>query len=99
MRRVPAYCVHGEVRDTMGSLVSQAAIAVEQGSWSSGVLNEGGRFLLTGLPSGSYTILIRDRPQLGRVLARRIVHVGAANMDGLVITIAPGFRSPNPPAG
>jgi hypothetical protein len=92
MRRVPTYCVHGEVRDTQGSLLSQAAIAVEQGSWSSAVLNEGGRFLLTGLASGSYTILILDRPQLGRVLARRIVHVRAANLDGLVINVASSFR-------
>lgn len=98
LHRVPAYCVHGEVRDARGSLVSQAAIAVEQGSWSSTVLNEGGRFLLTSLPSGSYTILILDRPQLGRILARRIVHVGTANIDGLVIIIASSFRPPNPAA-
>jgi hypothetical protein len=92
MRRVPTYCVHGEVRDAQVSLLSQAAIAVERGSWSSAVLNEGGRFLLTCLAPGSYTILILDRPQLGRVLARRIVHVGAANIDSLVITIASSFR-------
>ena len=92
MRRVPTYCVHGEIRDARGSLLSHAAIAVEQGPWSSAVLNEGGRFLLTGLASGSYTILILDRPQLGRVLARRIVHVRAANIDSLVINIASSFR-------
>ena len=92
MRRVPTYCVHGEVRNAQGSLLTQVAIAVEQDSWTSAALNEGGRFLLTGLASGSYTILILDRPQLGRVLARRIVHVRAANIDSLVINIASSFR-------
>ena len=73
--------------------MSQAAIRVEQGSWSSGVISEGGRFLLTHLPSGSYTIVIRDKPQgFGNVLARQTVKVSAANIDGLVITI--GSSSP-----
>ena len=98
MRRVPAYCVRGEVRDITGSLVSQAAIAIEQGTWSAGVLSEGGRFLLTSLPPGAYTILVRDRPQFGRVLARRIVNVRAANVDGLVIAVGPSLQSPSPPA-
>ena len=94
MRRVPAYCVRGEVRDAGGALMSQAAIAVEQGSWSATVFNEGGRFLLTGLPSGSYTIRISDRPQLGRVLARQTVKIGVASIDGLVITIGSSVRPP-----
>lgn len=91
IRLVPAYCVYGEVRDTIGSLVSSATVAVEQGSWPAQVLNEGGRFLLTGLPSGSYMILIQEEPHLGRVFARRIVNVGAADTDGLVITVTTSF--------
>jgi hypothetical protein len=96
MRRVPAYCVHGEVRDAEGSLVSHAVIGVEQGSWSAGVLNEGGRFLLTSLPSGAYSILIFDWPQLGRVLVRRTFKIGAANIDGLVVTIGSSAWPPSP---
>ena len=87
MRRVPAYCVRGEVRDHTGRLRSDLAIGLEQGSWSAGVFNEAGRFLLTNLPSGSYTLVIRERPQLGRVLLRRAIHVGASNIVGLVIAV------------
>jgi Carboxypeptidase regulatory-like domain len=92
MRRVPAYCVRGEVRDHRGALLSDAAIALEADSWSAGVLSEGGRFLLTHLPSGSYTVVVRDRPQVGCVLVRRVIHVGAANIAGLVITVPSGLR-------
>ena len=90
MRRMPAYCVRGEVRDQLGALLSNVAIALETESWSAGVLNEGGRFLLTSLPPGAYTVVISDRPQLGRVLVRREIHVLAENIAGLVITVSEG---------
>jgi len=93
MRRVPAYCVRGEVRDDRGALLSDVAIALEGDSWSAGVLNEGGRFLLTNLPAGSYTLVISDRPRLGRVLARRVIAVVASNMAGIVITAPSGSGS------
>jgi hypothetical protein len=88
MRRVPAYCVRGEVRDGRGVLLGDVGIALAQESWSAGVLNEGGRFLLTGLPAGSYTVLISDRPKPGRVLARRVIHVSARSTVPIVITVA-----------
>jgi hypothetical protein len=77
MRRVRAYCLRGEVRDGNGALRADVAVGVETDSWSAGVITEGGRFLLTSLPAGIYTIVIRDRPQLGRVLARRVIRVPA----------------------
>lgn len=87
MRRVRAYCVRGEVRDENGVLMTDVAVAVEADSWSAGVLTEGGRFLLTSLPAGTYTIVISNRPQLGRILARRVIRVGVGNPPDLVIRV------------
>lgn len=87
LRRVPAYCVRGEVRDGAGRLRGDVALSVSADSWSAAVLNEGGRFLLTSLPAGVYTLTVRDHPQLGRELARRAIHVKASNVAAQVIII------------
>jgi len=86
MRRVRAYCLRGEVRDGNGALRADVAVGVETDSWSAGVITEGGRFLLTSLPADTYTIVIRNRPQLGHVLARRVIRVPAGTPP-LVIRI------------
>ncbi len=87
LRRVPAYCVRGEVRDSNGVLRADVALTLEADSWSAGVINDGGRFLLTNLPPGSYTVAVHDRPKPGRVLARRVIRVGARNVLDIVIRI------------
>jgi hypothetical protein len=87
MRRVPAYCVRGELRGFLGTLPKDVVVTIERDSWSASVIVDGGRFLLTSLPAGSYTIVVHDQRQLGRVLARRVVAVTTANVTGVVITV------------
>jgi len=87
MRRVRAYCLRGEVRDGNGVLMTDVAVTLETDSWSSGVITEGGRFLLNSLPAGIYTIVISDHPKLGRVLARRVIRVTAGTPLDLVIRV------------
>lgn len=87
MRRARAYCLRGQVRDGNGVLMTNVAVALETDSWSSGVITEGGRFLLTSLPAGIYTIVISDHPKLGRVLARRVIRVTAGTPLDLVIRV------------
>ncbi len=88
LRRVAAYCVPGEIRDAKGRLREDVAISIARDSQGSGaVINEGGRFLLTALPPGAYTLTVQDHPQLGRILARRVIHVRSSNLAGQVIII------------
>jgi hypothetical protein len=87
LRRVPAFCVRGEVRDRTGALRPDYAIGLEMDGSSTGVLSEGGRFLLTNLPMGSYTVAIFDKPQMGSVVMRKVVQVEKANINRLVITL------------
>lgn len=87
---VPAFCVRGEVRDSKGVLMPGAAISVvaPEGGFAAGVLNEGGRFLLTRLPAGVYRIEVRDTPGLlGRLLVSRAVEVRGANVNGVVVRV------------
>ena len=89
LRRVPAYCVRGEVRDSRGALASGVHIVLEMPSGSGGVFNDGGRFLLAGLPAGNYTVLAfppgqgRDRPPL----AFRQFRITNHNVNKLVIVL------------
>jgi hypothetical protein len=87
VRRVRAYCVRGEIRDGNGVLMADVAIALEADSWSAGIINEGGRFLLTNLPAGSYTVVVSDRPKPGHILARQVIRVATGNIAGLVIRV------------
>lgn len=87
MRYHRSHCVRGEVRDGNGALMADAAVGLEADSWSTGVINEGGRFLLTSLPEGTYTIVISDRPKLGRILARRVIRVTAGSSRDIVIRV------------
>ena len=76
MRRAPAYCVRGEVRDEAGALRGDVGLSVEADGWSASVMNESGRFLLTSLPAGEYLLVVAERSQFGRVLARELIRVG-----------------------
>lgn len=89
LRRGPVYCVRGEVRDPTGALLQRAVVALKFGDSgnSAGVISEAGRFLLTNLPPGVYTLVVADRPQLGRVLAERVVQVRDRNIDKVLITV------------
>lgn len=89
MRRARAWCVRGEVRDASGLLRGDVARSLRPDAPpAAGVLNEGGRFLLTGLTPGVYTLVASDYPQLGRVLAERVIRV-ERNMEGVAITVPP----------
>ncbi|WP_321474728.1 carboxypeptidase-like regulatory domain-containing protein [uncultured Paludibaculum sp.] len=77
--RVPAYCVSGEALDRAGALRDDVALSLEGDGWSSSVMNEGGRFLLTNLVAGQYLLVIRQRGVSGSVLAREVIRVGRQN--------------------
>lgn len=69
-REVPAYCVRGEVRDRSGKLVKDEPIHLEMeapSTWSTSVKNYEGRFLLTGLPAGTYKLTVRGNVHRFRV--------------------------------
>lgn len=87
MRRVPGWCVRGEVRDGTGRLRGDVALSLRSDGWSAGVINEGGRFLLTNLPAGLYTLVAVDQPKIGRVLAERPILV-RGNVERVVITVS-----------
>jgi hypothetical protein len=87
LQRVPAFCVRGEVRDRNGTLRTDVAVGLEEGSWATGVFTEGGKFLLTHLPPGDYVLVVSEHPQLGRELLRRTIRLGAANIPRLVLTL------------
>ncbi|MCX6624439.1 MAG: carboxypeptidase-like regulatory domain-containing protein, partial [Acidobacteria bacterium] len=87
LRRGAVYCVRGEVRDSSGKLSGQVALGLETEGFGTGVLSEGGRFLLTNLPPGTYTVSVTDRPQMGRVLARQRFAVRDRNPGMLVIRL------------
>lgn len=85
MRRMPAFCVRGEVRDSKGTLRSDVALSVGEGSWSATVFNEGGRFLLTNLPAGSYVLMVGTlRP--GREPVKHTIRV-IARIDNFVVMV------------
>jgi len=69
LRRGPVYCVTGECRT----------------GESAGVLHPGGRFLLTNLDPGRYTLMLMDRPQFGRILARQEFEVRDHNIEKLAL--------------
>ena len=88
LRPVAVYCVRGEVRDRSGALVEKASLglSLDDVGASAGVITESGRFLLTNLTSGAYTLTLTDQPQLGRVLAQRSFRITDHNIDNFVIT-------------
>lgn len=75
MRRVPAYCVRGEVVDSSGRLRGDAGLVLSADGWSASVFNEGGRFLLTSLPAGEYRLTVTEPGRVGRVLVQRAIRV------------------------
>jgi hypothetical protein len=84
LQRSPAYCVPGEVRDTNGALRGDVRIVLEGAGWSTSVLNEGGRFLLTNLLSGEYQLVISDRGAFPRELARELIKVSGKSARRVV---------------
>ena len=88
LRRGPVYCVRGEARDLIGALLQRATIGLkfEAGEETAGVITEGGRFLLTNLPPGVYTLTLLHEPHFGHVVAQQVFHVRDRNIDRLVIT-------------
>jgi hypothetical protein len=96
MRRAPGWCVRGQVRDETGRLRGDVALSLRSDVSSAGLINEGGRFLLTSLPSGLYTLVAADQPKIGRVLAERVILV-RGNMEGVVITVPAPSLSPHAP--
>lgn len=80
LRRSPAFCVRGEVRSRTGVLPTNLAISlVEPGGGSvHSVLHENGKFLLTALPVGTYTI------QVGRSIGLRLAEASIARQRFVV---------------
>ncbi len=96
--RVPAYCVLGEVRDEQGRPVEQVALSIGQLWWNTGVFVQNGRFLIPHLVPGTYELVAASRwGPGGRVLARRRITIGRANVIGLLISI-PGGIPEYPPS-
>jgi len=96
--RVPAYCIRGEVRDGKGRPVEQVALSIGQRWWSTGVFSQNGRFLIPHLVPGTYELVVTSRPGPGgRILARRRITIGNANVIGLLISI-PGDILEHPPS-
>ena len=87
LRRTAVYCARGEVRNRAGGLAKDAALGLrnEEIGESAGVITDGGRFLLTNLAPGAYTLVVTDRPKLGRVVAERRFRIVDSNLDQLVI--------------
>ncbi len=86
-RRAAVYCVRGEVRDSAGRPVRDVAMGLEMERRGTAVFLEGGRFLLTNLPPGSYTAVVTDHPQFGQVLRRQQFMVRDRNIAKLVIVV------------
>ncbi len=89
--RVPAYCVRGEVRNRGGKRLVGVGITLRSSDLASTstVFNGEGRFLLTGLPSGDYDLIVHASPlALGQApLAQQSVHVAGRNLDHFVIVV------------
>jgi hypothetical protein len=98
LRRAQVYCVRGEVRDGSGALVKDAylGLIMDDVGGSAGVITEAGRFLLTDLTPGAYTLTLMDRPQLGRIVARKAFRITNHGIRDLVITTPYGIASPPP---
>jgi hypothetical protein len=86
--RAELFCVHGEVRDARNALLDKAGISVARKDpgfeWSSSVINQEGKFLLT-IPAGTYSIKILE--QSGRVLLERQFEVHDKDIERLAITL------------
>jgi len=91
---VPVYCARGEVRDAAGALVPSVAITLE--IWdagintparSSGAFNQGGRFLLRNLPSGSYKLRVTDGKPFGSVLTTVTINIEARSENQIRVTL------------
>jgi hypothetical protein len=89
--QVKLFCVHGEVRDTGNVLLARAGISLARKDpgfdWSSGVINQKGKFLLT-IPAGIYGIKILEKVQSDRVLLERQFEVRNKNIVRLAIKVA-----------
>jgi len=85
------FCVHGDVRDAKNELLDKVGIRVARKDpgfeWSSAVINQNGKFLLT-IPAGTYNIMISEsRPQFGRVLLERQFEVRGKDIERLAIKL------------
>lgn len=91
LQRAPAFCVRGEVRSRTGVLPRDLAISVVEPDGGSvhSVLHENGRFLLTALPVGTYTIQVSQSSGLRLVEASIARHRFAVkgNTDRLIVWI------------
>jgi len=89
--RAELFCVHGEVRNARNALLDKAGISIARKDpgfeWSSAVINQKGKFLLT-IPAGSYTIKILEKVPSGRVLLERQFEVRDKDIKRLAIKLA-----------
>ena len=81
MRERALHCVKGEVRDTSGRLRPDLTISLASDTQSVTVIQEGGRFLLTKVPSGRYTMRVSDEAAMDRVIVTQAIVVPS---DGIV---------------
>lgn len=88
LKRGAVYCVKGEVRSRSFASVDGITLSLrmDHTGRSAGVITESGRFLLTNLEPGVYTLILSGRGRLGNTLGQRTFTLRDRNIEDLVIT-------------
>lgn len=97
--RVPVFCVRGEVRGiaglrSFGITVERWDDGFDSWTWGAGVINEKGRFLLTFLPAGTYSLKVTDGSRYGQIFAEKRFEVVDRNIKPLILNV-PALRQMN----
>jgi protocatechuate 3,4-dioxygenase beta subunit len=99
LRKVVTYRIRGRVADASGGPMNNANIMVLPGGDTASVMpmrvgtsvrNQDGTFEITGVPPGSYTLVVnRMERERGRTSASQQVQVGNSDVEGVTLMMLP----------